>query len=252
MFDADLIKRLPPRARAKLQDTERSLSPTSLRMRYGDTTTLTTEDGTSRLTGASSLGQRLVAQAAKAERTYRAIYEAHFRSLADRSVDETHAFLRSARNAKRQVKDIDFDHEQLLQELDAESQRLADRKAGALKPPTSYGEALVDAEVRAMIRAEKDQAKAAALARAHPRAVATAPALTSGVPESLHASVADAYLRTAVPDVMAQVDDLSASLSVFANAMQSFNKDANSLIDFKLADSLEAGGNWNEASQEAA
>lgn len=250
MTTPDLINRLPQGARSKFNSTDYTAA--QLRQRFGDVSHFETEEGVSRLTGASPLGKRLVDHAKKAERTWLQVREAHFRSLGDRSVDPTHAFLRSARAAKRQLKDMGMDFDSLMDDVEEEGARLAQLKAAALKPPATIGEAMVDSEVRALIRAEPDASRQAELARAHPRAVATAPALAAGVADSLRDSIADAYLRATVPDVMAQSDDLAVSVEMFGRASSALDKETKGIIDFALADSLQAGGEWQPSAAEAA
>lgn len=250
MNNDDLINRLPQGARSKFNSTD--YTSAQLQHRFGDVSHFETEEGASRLTGASPLGKRLVDHAKKAERTWLAVREAHFRSLGDRSVDPTQAFLRSARNAKRQLKDMSMDFDSLMDDVEDEGTRLTQLKAAALKPPANIGEAMVDSEVRALIRAESDPSRQAELARAHPRAVATAPALAAGVADSLRDSIADAYLRATVPDVMAQSDDLAVSVEMFGRASAALDKETKGIIDFALADSLQAGGEWQPSAAEAA
>src|SRR5690606_21943783 len=116
-----------------------------------------------------------------------------------------------------------------------------------MKPPASVGEAQVDAEVRAMLRAEKDPQKAAALAMVHPRAVATAPAEVAGLkPDgATYRAAVQAHLRAAIPDVMAEADEVSAAMDQFVRADRAVVDLSKSIIDFDLAANLANGAKWS-------
>lgn len=247
-IDQDTLNRLPAAARANLRRTQMNTTPAALRAKFGPRLRLDAEDEDNPYPPAPTreLAKHLVAHAEACQRTWLNIHDSHYRSLADRSVDANTAFLRSAKAARQQLKERDAEAHRLLDNVGEKLAHLDTVKANALKPPTSVGEAMVDAEMRAMIRAEKDPNKAAALAAAHPRAVATAPAAAVGLADddSLYTRMRDTHLRTVVPDVMAEWDEVRDSLDQFTRATAGLDGYARDLIDFDLADGLEKGASW--------
>jgi hypothetical protein len=245
----DLYRNLPAAARQKLEDTD--LTPAALRGRFGPRLNLDAEDESNPYAPPpqTDLGRRLVAHAQRCERTWLGIHTAHARSLADKSVDPTTAFLRSAQSAKGHLSDIDIEANALMAEAEQRGQWLRERMRDARKPPTSVGDAQIDAEVRALIRAEKDPVKAADLAKAHPRAVATAPAVALGWSSEAPAyrEAIEAHLRAVAPEIVAERDELSDAVEQFSRADKNLSELTRSIIDFDLADKLHKGGQWDQA-----
>lgn len=252
-LDHSIRRSLP--ARAQLTFDQSDLSPTVLRLKFGPRMRLDGDDDSSAFAPEpkTSLGQSMAQYAKRAEATWLQIREAHFRSLADKSVDPGTAYLRSAKSAKRHLQGLDTESEQILQRMEERSAYIQKARADALKPPTSVGDAQVDAEVRAMIRAEKNPAKAAAIARAHPRAVATAPAVLSGLTDEdgkamgIYAEAQNAHLRATIPNVEEEAAELVDAGDQFRRAMTAANDLTKSIIDFDLADKLHAGSQWDQA-----
>ena len=251
-LDHSIRRSLP--ARAQLPFDKSDLSPTVLRLKFGPRMRLDGDDDASAFAPEpkTSLGQSMAQYAKRAESTWLQIREAHFRSLADKSVDPGTAYLRSARSAKRHLQDLDREAEQILQRMDERSTYIQKARADALKPPTSVGDAQVDAEVRAMIRAEKNPAKAAAIARAHPRAVATAPAVLSGLVDengeamTIYAEAQRQHLRATIPNIEDEAAELGDTSDQFRRAMTAATDLTKSIIDFDLADKLHEGAQWDQ------
>ncbi|MES5814426.1 hypothetical protein [Pseudoxanthomonas sp. Soil82] len=247
-IDQDTLNRLPAAARANLRRTQDHTTPVALRSKFGPRLLLDAEDEENPYPPAPTreLAKHLVAHAEACQRTWLNIHDSHYRSLADRSVDANTAFLRSAKAARQQLRERDAEAHRLLDSVGEKLAHLDTVKANALKPPTSVGEAMVDAEMRAMIRAEKNPIRAAELAATHPRAVATAPSVASGLAadSELYTSMRDAHLRTAVPEAMAEQDELRDALDQFTRAGDGLEKFSRDLIDFDLADGLEKGASW--------
>lgn len=247
--DPALRNALP--AQARLAYDKSDLPPTALRLKFGPQLRMDVPEGTEPYAPApvTALGREIAEHAQRCQNTWTLIRDAHFRSLADKSVDHTTAFVRSAKAAKVKLGQLDANSQRLLADLDARTQHIATLQANARKPPTSVGEAQIDAEVRAMIRAEADPNKAAALARAHPRALATAPAVALGLSDDspLYREAINAHLRATIPDVMAEADELSAAIDQFTRADKAVVELSRSIIDFDLAANLESGANWDAA-----
>ncbi|PZQ31012.1 MAG: hypothetical protein DI562_06050 [Stenotrophomonas acidaminiphila] len=252
-LDHSIRRSLP--ARAQIPFDQSDLSPTVLRLKFGPRMRLDGDDDSSGFAAEpkTSLGQSMAQYAKRAETTWLQIREAHFRSLADKSVDPGTAYLRSAKSAKRHLQGLDSESEQILQRMDERSAYIQKARTDALRPPTSVGDAQVDAEVRAMIRAEKNPAKAAAIAKAHPRAVATAPAVLSGLVDEdgkamgIYGEATNAYLRATIPNVEEEAAELLDANDQFHRAMTAANDLTRSIIDFDLADKLHAGSQWDQA-----
>lgn len=252
-LDHSIRRSLP--ARAQLPFDKSELSPTALRLKFGPRLRLDVDDDSSGYAPEpkTTLGQSIAQYAKRAENTWLQIREAHFRSLADKSVDPGTAYLRSAQSAKRHLQSLGSEAKQIMERMDERSVYIQKARADALRPPTSVGDAQVDAEVRAMIRAEKDPARAAAIARAHPRAVATAPAVLSGLADAdgkamgIYGEATNAYLRATIPNVEDEAAELRDALDQFSRADSAANELTRSIIDFDLADKLHAGSQWDQA-----
>lgn len=245
----DLRPKLPAAAQRAFDASD--LAPTALRLKFGPRMRFDVGDNDDPYAPPpkTELGRRLAEHAERCLNTWLQIREAHFRSLADKSVDSTAAFLRSARSAKAKLQDVDSGSRALFDDLDYRTKHLATQRANLLKPPATVGEAQVDAEVRAMIRAEPDPTKAAALAKAHPRAVATAPAVALGMdPDSpLYQGAIRDYLAEAAPELVAEMDELHDAIDQFTRADQAVVELSRSIIDFDLADRLHSGADWDAA-----
>ena len=240
------IRRSLPAAAQRAYDAS-DLSDTALRLKFGPQLRLDDEENPYGTPPTTALGQQMVSYANKCKRTWEQVREAHFRSLADKSVDHNTAFLRSAKSAKAKLSDLEAEAQGLMAQLDARTQHLATMQANALKPPASVGEATVDAEVRALMRAAKDPRDAAALAAVYPRAVATAPAEVVGLKadDATYRAAVDSHLRAAIPEVMAETDEVRAALDQFMRADKAVVELSRSIIDFDLADNLASGAKWN-------
>lgn len=251
-LDHSIRRSLP--ARAQLTFDQSDLSPTVLRLKFGPRMRLDGDDDSSAFAPEprTSLGQSMAQYAKRAERTWLQIRESHFRSLADKSVDPGTAYLRSAKSAKRHLQDLESEAKQIMERMDERSAYIQKARADALRPPTSVGDAQVDAEVRAMIRAEKNPAKAAAIAKAHPRAVATAPAVLSGLVDNdgnvmgIYGEAKAAYLLATIPSVEEEAAELRDALDQFSRADSAALDLTKSIIDFDLADKLHAGSQWQQ------
>lgn len=247
-IDNETRMRLTGTSRQRLDQTERKTSPAALRAAFGPRLLLDAADESNPYPPepVTTLGRSLQAHAQRCERAWTSIHDSHYRSLADRSVDPGTAYLRSARAAQKQLKDLDAQAHQLLDEVGERLKWIDTVRANALKPPASVGEAQIDAEVRALIRAEKNPTKQAQLAAAHPRAVATAPAIASGLPEDsvLRKDMVDTYLRAVEPALMAECDEMQYAIEQFDRAGKSLDKLTGEVIDFELAAGLERGAAW--------
>lgn len=227
----DLSTALPPSLRTAYQKSARRLSPTLQKLRFGNTAAL------SKLTREA---ERLATVADNAQSAWEAIHDIHWRSQADQTATEGGRLVRSATHAKLRIGTITANHNEALNAAEAKLAQLKRTIDKALTPPATAGEAMLDSEARAMIRAATDPSTAAAIARANPRAVATAPASLAGVAPHLRDSILSEYLQSTVPEESAQYSDLLAAVRSAGEAAASLDTETRHLIDFTLADRLES------------
>jgi hypothetical protein len=250
MSEQDLIRSLPPEVRAKYLESAKHMTPGVLRMRFGLDDPMAEEPRVPR-TEASRQVAKVASDALKA---WQDIHQAHWSSVADPTADKRAAFLRSAQFAKGRLQHISRAHDEALEALTEKAQHLVTVLGNARKPPSGHGDALIDAEVRAMIRAEPNPAKAMQIASAHPRAVASLPAGIGAalVGEEGYTAMVRAHLSSVEPDALADSDDLKAALKQLETATTALDKEARGLIDFDSAAVMEKQGNWKPPAQEAA
>lgn len=245
----DILRSLPTDVRAKYMESSKRMVPGMLRLRFGVDEIRDEDEPRVPRTHASQLVASLAKDAMQA---WEDIHTAHWSSVADTSTDKRAAYLRSAQFAKKQLQRIDADHSHALDEIEEKSKHLATVLGNARKPPSNVGDAMIDAEVRAMIRAAKDPIEANAIASAHPRAVASAPPVASGLGDDTHGKYVRQYLQQVEPDNLADQDDLRAALGQLAKATTELKKEANALIDFDAADRMEKFAGWIPPQRDAA
>ncbi|MFA7281767.1 MAG: hypothetical protein WC100_16910 [Sterolibacterium sp.] len=244
----DILRSLPGEVRAQYMESSKRMTPTNLRMQFGLQNPLAEEQRVPR-TNASQSVHRLAEDAMQA---WQDIHTAHWSSVADQTADKRTAYLRSAQFAKKQLQRIEADHTAALEGIEEKAKYLATVLGNARKPPNNYGEAMIDAEMRAMFRAEPNPDKAMALARAHPRAIATAPPAALGIGEETHSQYVRQYLQQVEPDNLADQDDLREALGQLQTATAALKKEANALIDFDAAARMEKFAGWIPPQRDAA
>ena len=243
----EILRSLPEEVRGKFMKSSEGMTPGVLKLRFGlvDIADVQREPRT----GASKQAAKV---ATDAMRAWTDIHSAHWSSMADATVDKRAAFLRSAQFAKKQLARINADYDAALTDIEEKAAYLQTVLGNARKPPTSPGDAAIDAEVRALVRAQPDAAKALSIAHAYPRAFATAPASVSGLSDDAHAALVREHLQAVEPDALADQDDLRGALTQITTAQSELSKQTNALIDFDTADKMGKHAQWQPPTQEAA
>lgn len=233
----DLRPRIPTALLARYDKSTSAMTPTLHKVRFGSTDTL------AKIT---SEAQRLAKLADAAAETWRAVHSTHWASMADGTATEGSRLVRSAQFARKRLDAINAEYDAAMDAAEARLTAIKGKLDTAARPPASMGEAAIDAEARALIRAATDPAKALALAKAHPRAVATASPEVAGVTREVHASIRTAYLETVAPEDASAYSDLLAAVQSAGAARKELDSSARELIDFGSAERI-AGMQWNQA-----
>lgn len=227
----DLIRRIPANMQAKFHRTADQFVPTVQALKFGHTAAL------AKLTP-EAIGLAMIAD--EARDTWRSIHDTHWAHMGDATRTEQGRLVGSAKHARGHLSKIDAKAKAALDTAERELARLRGFMDSALKPSNDPGQIAIDAEVRAMLRAEKDATKQLELIKEYPRAVATAPRSLSGAAESVWESARTAHLRATVPEQVEQYTDLLAAVDALSTATTALEKEARGLIDFDAADALEA------------
>lgn len=243
----EILNSLPNEVRPAYMKSHQKMTPKMLALRFG-VEELREEPRVPRTT-ASQQAERYAKQAMQG---WQDIHMAHWSSVADQTADKRSAYLRSAQFAKKQLQRLESEHNDVLDAIEEKSKHLATVLGNARKPPSNVGDAMIDAEVRAMIRATTDVAKANAIAAAHPRAVASAPPVASGMGEDVHKRYVRQYLQQVEPEALADNDDLSEALTQITAAHTELTKETRALIDFEAADRMEKLSTWIPPQRDAA
>ena len=245
----DYTKDLPPEVRAAYQASCEGMTPTGMRWAFG--IVQMPEDGDSEdadefnpQTDAGRMARKL---SLDAMRDWEGIHNAHWSSMADPTTDKRAAFLRSAQHAKSVLQKVDADYAAALDAIEQRSEHVAKVLEGARRPPTGHGDALIDAETRAAIRATVKPDEIAALVAANPRAVATLPdGLAHALVGETHARHAvRAHLQAVEPAAYAESKELRRAMKVAEMAHGELNKRARKMIDFRAAEAMGKHANWN-------
>lgn len=247
----NLLSALPPEVRGEYQKSCEGMTPTGMRLDFGlvDLTRTNDEDESDEpglFEPQTEIGRAARKLAMDAMHGWEGIHQAHWSSMADATVDKRAAFLRSAQHAKAAISRIDAAHDELVDRITDKAKHLATVLGNASKPPTGVGDAQIDAEVRAMIRAAADPAKAMAIAAAHPRAIATLPEGIAAalVGESGFNALRRSYLSTVAPDAWAESLETQRALAVISKAQTELTKRTRKMIDFSTADQMAKHANW--------
>lgn len=246
----NLITALPPEVRGEYLKSCEGMTPTAMRLAFGLSDLAAAEDDESDTPGlfkpTTPVGRQALEMAERATRAWQSIHQAHWASAADATVDKRAAFLRSAQHAEAELGKVDAEYDRLLNLVDERSANLATILGNACKPPSSVGDAQVDAEVRAMIRAETDPSKAMAIASAHPRAVATLPEAVAAllVGSSGYRTLRRTHLQAAAPAALAESDEVVRALDVMRKAHGELNKRTRRMIDFETAKRMAQHAGW--------
>lgn len=254
MSTKNLLRALPTELRGAYEKSSRGMAPTVLRLAFGLTNAMADDEGAADFSPATATGQRAKLLAESAMRAWEGIHHTHWSSMADGTTDKRAAFLRSAQHAKGVLKRIDGEFEALMREFDGKTAHLATVLGNASKAPTSVGDAMIDSELRAAIRAESNPVKAMELARTNPRAIATMPPAQAAllVGADGYRQLADTYLRSVAPDAVAERDEVMRAMDVATTAATELERRTNEMIDFAAANEMAQFAGWTPTNSEAA
>ncbi len=161
----------------------------------------------------------------------------------DRTIDDTARTIRAGNLAKKSLQSVKaaFDRE-----ADAGIEELKDmrqRLAKTWQPPSSAGQAQVDAELRALLRTMSETDRMAAV-RNDPEFAAAAArgnAALSGFAQEFHTTIRNAYAARVEPDLAAQAADLELAVYGANEAFSSLVEDLSGISDVQSAEALQTG-----------
>lgn len=240
--DLNVNRRLLPAYAATKARLESRMLNTTMRLRFGNT------EGLSK-NGAHA--QQLAGWADQAQQTYRELFDTHWACMADSTMTDAGRLVRSAKHANKRIGTLDAAYAAAKASAEGTRERLCDRIESKLKPPSNAGDLAQDAEIRAILRAEKNNTKQMALARKFPRAVATMPAELSGVGEEGYRILTREYLDATIPEVVAEFTEINAALESAQAAHKELVQGTREFIDFDRAKLYEEHS-FDPESQDAA
>lgn len=224
-----------------LQDFQARQAPTLQKLRYMGVKL--TDQGDLGIQGLTSRAQSLKRVCEQALRECTNTGANILRVHGDRTIDDSVRTIRAGNLAKKSIETVKaaFDREANagIDELKDMRQRLAK----TWQPPSSAGQAQVDAELRALLRSMSEVDRMAAV-RTDPEFAAAAargnPAL-SGLAKEFHATIRNAHAERMEPDLAAQAADLELALYGANEAVGSLHEDLTGISDVQSAEALQRG-----------
>lgn len=232
----DFRIKLSPRLRAALDEFDSKRTPTMRKARFGG--------AFEEFAGITSGARAFKVLCELADRIEGQVADAHFRSMADPTDTEGRNLIRSAKNARQQLGLLQTAYQRAIEAQESDYARLTALRDKVLAPPTNPGQAAIDSELRQILRATPDDRRlemvknSAAMRAAVARS--TAHEVTGLAPE-LHTKFQMEHWHAEQPDEAAQFEDLAASVRAGNTAMSEVEKTVKGLVDFELAEALEAG-----------
>lgn len=208
--------------------------PSTVDVRYG---------WASQIEGRTNAARNLKSFTSLASQAARDIGANHFRIAEDRSLTDTQQLMRSGKLATTRIKSVRAEFEARMAPAAQEAARLKRSLDAKLTAPDRSGDALIDGELRQLLRSMNGDARLQAV-RSDPAlraAAARAPAALSGLAADVHKAIRDHFLREVAPDEFADYSDLLQAVDSAAKAAQQLENDAASLIDFQTVEALEKG-----------
>lgn len=224
-----------------INDFQARQAPTLQKLRYmGVKLTDSGEVGIQGLTSRAQNLKRVCEQALReANHTGANILRVH----TDRTIDDSVRTIRAGNLAKKSLQAVkaafDREAEAGINELNDMRQRLAK----TWQPPSSAGQAQVDAELRALLRTMSEVDRMAAV-RTDPEFAAAAArgnAALSGLAKEFHATVRNTYAARVEPDLAGQAADLELALYGANEALGSLDEDLRGISDIQSAEALQTG-----------
>lgn len=232
----DFRIKLSPRLRAALDEFDSKRTPTMRKVRFGgvleEVSGLTS--GARAFKGLCELADRIEGQVA----------DTHFRSMADPTDTEGRNLIRSAKNARQQLGMLQTAYQRAIEAQEEDYRRLIRLRDQVLAPPANPGQAAIDSELRQILRAAPDDRRLEMVKNS--AAMRAAVARTSahevtGLAAELHAKFQLEHWHAEQPNEATQFEDLAAAVRAGNSAMNEVEKGIKALVDFPLAEALEAG-----------
>jgi hypothetical protein len=226
-------KLLSNQQRDRYETSLRRMTPTLLGLRFGNVEALAQR---------TPEAQQLASVARGAQEAWQRIHDTHWRSLTDTTATEGARLVRSATHARRQLQETARRYDTATKAAEARLTQLYSKIEDQLRPPQHAGLAAVATELRAYVRTLKPHEVMGAI-RSDERimdAVASAPAVLSGLAEDNWKAIRREYLDHAIPDVHNDYQDLMRAVESAFTAHAELTKETNALIDFETADALES------------
>jgi len=197
----------------------------------------------SQVEGRTNVARNLKAFSSVAATAAQEIGSNFFRIQEDRTLNDAQQLTRAAKLATTRIKSVKAEFEARMAPAVQEAGRLKRSLDSKLAAPDRSGDALIDGELRQLLRNMKsaDRLQAVRTDPALRAAAARAPAALSGLAGDVHKSIRDEYLQEVAPDEFADYTDLMQAVNAAATAAGQLQEDAASLIDFKTAEALEKG-----------
>lgn len=235
----DINRRLPPGLSGVKARLDANMLTVSLARRFG-TMGLEMDEAGNAKPFASDSARSLAAWAHQARDGYAEIYEAHWRHMADPTLPEAGRLVRSGKQAKARMAALQREFDQASNAAKVVRDSLLSRLEAATRPPSDAGQIAIDAEVRAAIRAEKNEARRMDLARQYRRAVTTAPELLTGIGQRAHDALTREYWQEVAPDTTGQLREIDAARAAAETAHKALHAGAREIIDFDRVSVLES------------
>lgn len=217
---------------AARQKYEQGVLPTLLEMKVGTP---------SQIKGITLPAQSLKNYAETAKSAIKSIGDTHWRVMEDHTLTEGAKLVRSATHAEQKIKLAREQFARIADNAADKIKSLEKELKTTLKPPTSAGEAMIDAELRALIRAEQDVSKQLAMVRSDPAmraAAARAPSALSGLKSEIHDSIQLEHMQASDPETFEIYEDLQSAFKSASTALKAIEDQAKELIDFDTAREL--------------
>lgn len=231
-LDNETLSRLGPRQRQLYEEQSRQMTPTLMRLRFGNVEALAQK---------TDAAMQLASVAKGARTAFEQIHATHWRSMTDETVPEAARLVRSATHAKQQLQRIASRYESALNATNAKMAELHARIETQLRPPQHAGLAAVAVELRTYIRS-LDPTAVMGVIRSDPKildAVVTAPAMLTGVAPENWAKLRAEYLTATIPDEFEQYNDLQEAIKAASVAHTELTKETKRLVDFETATALQ-------------
>lgn len=224
-----------------IQDFQARQVPSIQKLRYMGVKL--TDEGEAGIQGLTSRAQSLKRVCEQALRECTNTGANILRVHGDRTIDDTTRTIRAGNLAKKSYEAVKTAFDRECEAAIEEARDMKQRLAKTWAPPSSAGQAQIDAELRAMLRTMSDAERVAAV-RSDPELAAAAARghhALSGLAKELHASIRNAHAARVEPELAAQAADLERAIFGANEAVASLAEDLKGISDVQSAEALQRG-----------